>query len=49
MMSKITALALTAGLIGAMALVVWFGTGAIGAAIAGLGWLGFIALWLQHS
>jgi glycosyltransferase 2 family protein len=49
MMSKITALALTAGLIGAMALVVWFGTGAIGAAIAGLGWLGFITLCIAHG
>jgi putative membrane protein len=48
-MSRIAALALIAGLIGAMALVVGFGAGAIAAAIGSLGWLGFLALCLAHA
>jgi putative membrane protein len=48
-MSRIAVLALIAGLIGAIALVVAFGAGAIAAAIAGLGWLGFLALCLAHA
>jgi hypothetical protein len=40
---------LAVGLIGAVALVIWFGAGAIGAAVAGLGWLGFAALCLVHA
>lgn len=48
-MSRAGVLALVAGLIGAVALVVWFGVGAIGATIASLGWLGFAALCLAHA
>jgi glycosyltransferase 2 family protein len=48
-MSRIAVLALALGLIGAVALVIWFGAGAIGAAVAGLGWLGFVALCLVHA
>jgi glycosyltransferase 2 family protein len=45
-MSRIAVLALALGLIGAVALVIWFGAGA---AVAGLGWLGFAALCLVHA
>jgi putative membrane protein len=48
-MSRIAALALAAGVIGVVALVIWFGAGAIGAAIAGLGWFGFLALCVAHA
>jgi putative membrane protein len=48
-MSRIAVLALIAGLIGAIALVVAFGAGAIAAAIAGLGWLGFLVVCLAHA
>lgn len=48
-MNRIAILALVVGLIGAVALVVGFGAGAIAAAIAGLGWLGFLALCLAHA
>jgi glycosyltransferase 2 family protein len=48
-MSRITTLTLAAGLIVAVALVVWFGAGAIGAAIASLGWLGLLALCIAHA
>ncbi|WP_158818295.1 lysylphosphatidylglycerol synthase domain-containing protein [Methylocapsa sp. S129] len=48
-MSKVAILALVAGLIGAVALVVGFGAGAIAAAIVDLGWLGFLLLCIAHA
>ena len=48
-MNRIAVLALIAGLIGAVALVVGFGASAIAAAIASLGWLGFFGLCLAHA
>jgi len=48
-MRKIAVLAFVTGLAGAVALVVWFGAGAIGAAVAGLGWLGFLVFCLAHA
>jgi len=48
-MTRVAVLALVAGLISAVALVVAFGAGAIAAAIAGLGWFGFLALCLAHA
>ncbi len=48
-MRAFAVLAFLIGLAGAVALVVWFGAGAIAAAVAGLGWLGFLALCLAHA
>ena len=48
-MRAFAVLAFLIGLAGAVALVVWFGAGAIAAAVAGLGWLGFLAFCLAHA
>jgi glycosyltransferase 2 family protein len=48
-MSRIAILAMATGLIGAVALIVWFDAGAVGAAIGGLGWLGFLTLCVAHA
>jgi putative membrane protein len=48
-MRKIAVAAFVVGLAGAVALVVWFGAGAIASAVAGLGWLGFLVVCLAHA
>ncbi len=48
-MRKLAVVAFATGLAGAVALVVWFGAGAIASAVAGLGWLGFLVVCLAHA
>ncbi len=48
-MRKIAVLAFMTGLAGAVALVIWFGAGEIAAAVAGLGWLGFVVFCIAHA
>jgi putative membrane protein len=48
-MRKLAVVAFATGLAGAVALVMWFGAGAIAAAVAGLGWLGFLVVCLAHA
>jgi glycosyltransferase 2 family protein len=48
-MRKFAVVAFATGLAGAVAVVVWFGAGAIASAIAGLGWLGFFVICLAHA
>jgi putative membrane protein len=48
-MRKLAVVAFAIGLAGAVALVIWFGAGAIAAAVAGLGWLGFLVVCLAHA
>ncbi|MGA2793928.1 MAG: lysylphosphatidylglycerol synthase domain-containing protein [Roseiarcus sp.] len=48
-MRKFAVLAFITGLAGAVALVVWFGAGAVAAAVAGLGWLGFLVFCVAHA
>ena len=48
-MRKIAVVAFATGLAGAVALVLWFGAGAIAAAVVGLGWLGFLVVCLAHA
>lgn len=47
--TRIAVLAFITGLAGAVALVVWFGAGAIAAAFASLGWLGFLTYCVAHA